>query len=48
MKIVEIRNVIEQIAWCLGIEGDKLDARVLQKLEKVVEKHKHRLEVQNG
>jgi len=31
------------IAKCFGIEGDKLDSRVEQKLMKVVEKHKKRL-----
>jgi NTP pyrophosphatase (non-canonical NTP hydrolase) len=46
--IVEIRSILEQIAWCLGIEGDKLDQRVVSKLEKVVEKHKARLITQVG
>jgi hypothetical protein len=38
-----VRAAIEVIAWYLGIEGDKLDARVVKKLEKVVDKHKAKL-----
>lgn len=43
-RIGMVREAVEIVAWCLGIEGDKLDARVEQKLLKVVEKHKARLE----
>ncbi len=43
-EISDIRVYLELIAKCFGIEGDKLDARVEQKLLKVVEKHKARLE----
>jgi NTP pyrophosphatase (non-canonical NTP hydrolase) len=43
-EIADIRVYLELLAKCFDIEGEKLDARVLQKLEKVVEKHKDRLE----
>jgi NTP pyrophosphatase (non-canonical NTP hydrolase) len=42
-EIADIRVYLELIAKCFGIEGDKLDQRVEQKLVKVVEKHKIRL-----
>lgn len=42
-EIADIRVYLELIAKCFGVEGDKLDARVEQKLLKVVEKHKARL-----
>lgn len=42
-KIVEIRAWIELIARNIGVEGNKLDAAVVSKLERVVEKHKARL-----
>lgn len=42
-EIADIRVYLELLAKCFGIEGDKLDARVKAKLEKVVEKHKARL-----
>jgi NTP pyrophosphatase (non-canonical NTP hydrolase) len=43
-EIADIRVYLELIAKCFGIEGDKLDACVVSKLEKVVKKHKARLE----
>lgn len=42
-EIADIRVYLELLAKCFGIEGKKLDARVEQKLLKVVEKHKVRL-----
>jgi len=42
-EIADVRVYLELIAKCFGIEGDKLDSRVEQKLMKVVEKHKKRL-----
>ena len=42
-EIADIRVYLELLAKCFGIEGSKLDERVKQKLEKVVEKHKARL-----
>jgi len=42
-EVADIRVYLELIAKCFGIEGAKLDARVEQKLIKVVEKHKARL-----
>ncbi len=42
-EIADIRVYLELLAKCFGIEGEKLDARVEQKLLKVVEKHKMRL-----
>src|ERR1700692_308466 len=42
-EIADIRVSLELIAKCFGIEGEKLDQRVEQKLLKVVEKHKARL-----
>lgn len=44
-EIADIRVYLELLAKCFGIEGDKLDARVEQKLLKVVEKHRARLNV---
>ena len=43
-EIADIRVYLELLAKCFSIEGDKLDQRVTAKLEKVVEKHKVRLE----
>ena len=45
-EIADIRVYLELLAKCFGIEGDKLDQRVEQKLVKVVEKHKARLAAQ--
>ena len=42
-EIADIRVYLELLAKCFGIEGEKLDQRVEQKLLKVVEKHKARL-----
>lgn len=42
-EIADIRVYLELLAKCFGIEGEKLDQRVQQKLVKVVEKHKARL-----
>ncbi len=42
-ELADCRVYLELIAKCLGIEGQKLDARVEQKLIQVVEKHRHRL-----
>jgi NTP pyrophosphatase (non-canonical NTP hydrolase) len=42
-EIADIRVYLELLAKCFAIEGGKLDERVKQKLEKVVEKHKARL-----
>lgn len=42
-EIADIRVYLELLAKCFGIEGEKLDARVEQKLLKVVEKHHARL-----
>jgi NTP pyrophosphatase (non-canonical NTP hydrolase) len=42
-EIADIRVYLELLAKCFGIEGDKLDMRVQEKLAKVVEKHKARL-----
>lgn len=42
-EIADIRVYLELIAKCFNIEGEKLDKRVEQKLEKVVKKHKARL-----
>jgi NTP pyrophosphatase (non-canonical NTP hydrolase) len=39
-EIADIRVYLELLAKCFGIEGEKLDARVVAKLEKVVAKHK--------
>lgn len=39
-EIADIRVYLELLAKCFGIEGDKLDQRVKDKLQKVVEKHK--------
>lgn len=42
-EIADIRVYLKLLAKCFGIEGEKLDERVKQKLAKVVEKHKRRL-----
>jgi NTP pyrophosphatase (non-canonical NTP hydrolase) len=42
-EIADIRVYLELLAKCFGIEGEKLDARVEQKLAKVIEKHRVRL-----
>ena len=39
-EIADIRVYLELLAKCFGIEGEKLDAQVQGKLEKVVEKHR--------
>lgn len=39
-EIADIRVYLELLAKCFGIEGEKLDQRVKEKLEKVVLKHK--------
>jgi NTP pyrophosphatase (non-canonical NTP hydrolase) len=41
-EIADIRIYLELLAKCFGIEGEKLDTRVVKKLQKVVEKHKAR------
>jgi NTP pyrophosphatase (non-canonical NTP hydrolase) len=38
-EIADIRVYLELIAHCFGISGDKLNGRVEQKLEKVMQKH---------
>ena len=43
-EIADIRVYLELLAKCFGIESEKLDLRVKQKLEKVAEKHRARLE----
>lgn len=43
-EIADVRIYLELLAKCFNIEGLKLDERVRQKLEKVVEKHKARLQ----
>lgn len=42
-EIADLRVYLELLAKCFGIEGDKLDERVKEKLVKVAEKHKARL-----
>jgi|SRR5579871_3157777 len=42
-EIADIRVYLELLAKCFGIEGDKLDERVKQKLTKVYAKHRVRL-----
>jgi NTP pyrophosphatase (non-canonical NTP hydrolase) len=42
-EIADIRVYLELLAKCFDLEGDKLDIHVVKKLEKVVEKHKARL-----
>lgn len=42
-ELADIRVYLELLAKCFGIEGIKLDVRVEEKLQKVVEKHKARL-----
>ncbi len=41
--LYDTRGHVEQVAYRLGIEGDKLNEEVLNKLRKVAEKHKDRL-----
>lgn len=41
-EIADIRVYLELLAKCFDIEGSKLDLRVVEKLKKVVEKHKLR------
>jgi NTP pyrophosphatase (non-canonical NTP hydrolase)/ribosomal protein L40E len=43
-EIADIRVYLELLAKRFGIEGDKLEARVVEKLAKVAEKHKARLD----
>jgi len=43
-EIADCRMYLELLAKCFGIEGEKLDKQVEQKLLKVVKKHKARLE----
>jgi NTP pyrophosphatase (non-canonical NTP hydrolase) len=38
-EIADIRVYLELLAKCFGIEGDKLDDRVKEKLKKVAVKH---------
>jgi NTP pyrophosphatase (non-canonical NTP hydrolase) len=45
-EIADIRVYLELLAKCFGIEGEKLDQRVVEKLAKVVEKHKAKLNVE--
>lgn len=47
-EIADIRVYLELIAKCYDLEGEKLDQRVEQKLLKVVEKHKARLNKKEG
>ena len=42
-EIADCRIYLELLAKCFDIEGEKLDTRVKAKLERVVEKHKARL-----
>jgi NTP pyrophosphatase (non-canonical NTP hydrolase) len=42
-EIADIRVYLELLAKCFGIEGDKLDQRVQQKLTKVAERFRDRL-----
>jgi NTP pyrophosphatase (non-canonical NTP hydrolase) len=42
-EIADIRVYLELLAKCFGIEGEKLDLRVEEKLVKVVHKHRQRL-----
>jgi NTP pyrophosphatase (non-canonical NTP hydrolase) len=42
-EIADIRVYLELLAKCFGIEGDKLDVRVENKLLKAAEKHRGRL-----
>lgn len=42
-EIADVRVYLELLAKCFGIEGDKLDQRVQQKLTKVAQKHEARL-----
>lgn len=43
-EIADIRVYLELVAKCLDMEGSKLDFRVESKLQKVVQKHKARLQ----
>lgn len=43
-EIADIRVYLELLAKCFDIEGEKLDQRVKEKLAKVAEKHRARLE----
>lgn len=47
-EIADIRVYLELLAKCFGIEGDKLDERVKQKLEQVAKKHADRLAAARG
>lgn len=40
-EIADIRVYLELLAKCFGIEGDKLDAQVQSKLQKVVDRFTH-------
>lgn len=42
-ELADIRVYLELLAKCFGIEGKKLDQRVVTKLRRVVEKYKERL-----
>lgn len=42
-EIADIRVYLELLAKCFDIEGDKLDQRVIAKLEKVVARQEERL-----
>ena len=41
-ELADIRVYLELIAKCFGIEGDKLDAQVENKLQRVAKKFEHR------
>jgi NTP pyrophosphatase (non-canonical NTP hydrolase) len=43
-ELADIRIYLELVARCFNIEGDKLNDRVVTKFEKVIKKHKARLE----
>ena len=47
-EIADIRVYLALLAKCFGIEGDKLDAQVQMKLNKVVEKFQARLSKTDG
>ena len=42
-EIANVRVYLELLAACFGIEGDKLDERVQNKLQRVVERRKIKL-----
>lgn len=42
-ELADIRVYLELLAKCFGVEGEKLNTQVQNKLKKVVEKHKMRL-----